>query len=314
MQAIKKPQFPAQTAPTYPAMAVALGNAVGRYCSFCEKPLTYRLRLFHKQRGVLADNASLTAQDWPSLLLICGDCSTAASTNSTTPFNPNLAYYWPDTDAANQVAFLYNLVSNVTFIAHKPDGSVLEQTTGSAVLVTRATDIDPQTAAAALNTGSLFQLNGRFFNGNLSQPAYILTEDEYMVATDLRPMARLDAYERGVEAGTAAAQAMTRLPLGQKYVRNVLAMLDISLKLIGFHSTWRSAVFATLNGIDQQLVPRIVALLNQTPDAPIDPPVERGRKRLARDFDTGMGDADLKRRDKKARVDQTLSQAIKTKS
>jgi hypothetical protein len=78
-----------RSSPKSPDFMLALFDAVGRYCSFCEKPLANSGNLFHKQRGIVT--TGLTLADWPNLLLICEDCR-----GNMDAFDATKRYLWPD--------------------------------------------------------------------------------------------------------------------------------------------------------------------------------------------------------------------------
>jgi hypothetical protein len=268
MRTFTKPPVPNVVTPSYAAYAIALGNAVGRYCSFCEKALTLSLALFDKQRGVLALNATVVATDWPNLLLICGDCAACVGF-----YDPRPPYFWPDAPVGSDAPYLYNLTSAVPVTIQNPEGITIPPTTVDVVLVSLATDLDGPTTTSAGNTLNLFQLNGKFYNSSAEPPGYALTYSEYVYSTDTRMEARLDAYQRGVEAGTALAHAIPTLEFGDSYVRSLYAMVNLAYGAFGFSSTWLTAISNTLTSIDPNLLTTLGTLLKVDPSAP------RGKKR-----------------------------------
>jgi hypothetical protein len=304
MRAIVKPTVPDVANKTSVGYAIALGNAVGRCCSFCEKALTLRLRLFHKQRGVLADNAVLAATDWGDLLLICGDCAAMVGT-----YDPQKSYFWPDSDVAQQAPYIYSLYRNVTINNLNFDGDPLNQTTEAAVLISLATDIDGPTTTAAINTAELFQLNGAYFNSDFSSPAYTFPYAEYMQSSDLRRFGRLDVWERGVEAGEALAAALAVRRLGKRYILDWAASIDITMQSFGFQSTWNAAIATTMNAKDNTLLPELFSILSGQPVEP-----SPSRKRSAQELDESFEQATDQAQEKYRRLEDNLNQIISVKS
>ena len=298
MRAIVKPPAPQLTSQAYDDWAIELGNSVGRFCSFCEKALTYHLALFHKQHGVLLPTAQVNADDWPSVLLICWDCANAAAN-----FNPQTSYFWPDTDDAQEKPYLYTLINNVSETVQNPDGDgVFAQNTGSFVLVSISSDVSVDVHTKAVNTYSLFRLNGRFFNENFQSPGYTLPYSEYVVSTDSRLDMRKDAFTRGVEAGNALARAIPTLELGRGFTTNIVAMMNLAIDGFGFVSTWQAAIAATLNSIDPKLLPQLaLALAGQSPG---------NRKQTVTQMEKYLQTSSEVSREKRNRVTQTLNKLI----
>jgi len=282
--------------------ASALGNAVGRFCSFCEKALTYELRLFHKQRGVLTPDASVASQDWSELLLVCGDCA-----SSVIGFNPATTYLWPD-DVNVRQAYLYALVDNITVTERQSDGVAPVQPPRSAVLVSVSSDAPQNVQTAAAATCRLFRLNGICFNDNLQQPAFELPAGAYMNGLDARVDQRLEAWRRGVEAADTVAKGLQRLALvgDGSYLRDLLSILEIGGRGFGYSSTWRTAAQARLDAIDTTLVPRLLTFLSGEQA----PPTPGSRKRTAAALDQALDEADDNASAKRAHIETTLSQMM----
>jgi len=305
MRPIIKPDPPQLDTLSFAEFARVLGNAVGRFCSFCEKALTYRLLLFHKQRGLLTTDSQISTTDWPDLLLICGDCAA-----SVTTFTPHAVYFWPDTSAAQQAPYVYNRVDNIAVTALDPDGTVIAQGATSLVLVQISTDISQELQVAARNTYALFRLNGRFFNESVQQPAYTLPYAEYVHPSDARLDQRWDVYLRAVEAAQGLARAIPTIPLGPAYVQTMLAMINLSVQGFGFHSTWLATISATLNAMDSSLLPKLLGLMTGQP-AP-QPPLDR--KRVYIQMEDGVQQAPAEVDRKRARLEQTLARLIATQA
>jgi hypothetical protein len=306
MRAIIKPSPPPPqiSSGSFNDYATALGNSVGRFCSFCEKALNYQLLLFHKEQGVLAPTVQLTADDWASLLLVCGDCASNAG-----EFNPETGYFWPDTDDAQQCPYLYNLADNVAVEVINPDSSTYLTTTASVILVSVSSDVSEQIQSNAQNTYNLFQLNGKFFNGNFEQPGYTLPLAEYAHATDARLNMRMDAYLRAEEAGGALVRGIPTIRISHAYVGNLLAMINLAVNGFGFLSTWQAGVIATLNAADPALLPQLIGLMSgQMPTQPLD------RKRTATVFDESVQQADEVAATKRAKLETALGQIIAVQS
>jgi hypothetical protein len=311
MRAITKPDPPQLATPSYAEYARALGNApgVGRFCSFCEKALTYQLLLFHKQRGALGTSAQLGNDDWGDLLLACGDCC-AASADS---FNPQTAYFWPDTADAQHLPYLYNLADNATITVKNPDGVDMPQTTASVVLVSVSADVPAPIQAAAQNTYQLFRLNGRYFNDNAQQPGYDLPYAEYAHPTDARLDLRWDAYVRASAAAGALARGIPTIPFEPAYVQNMLVMIGQAVDGFGFLSTWQSAIASGLDAIDTALLPQLLALMaGQLP--PMQPPPDTDRKRKSRELEEGIQQADQAVSSKRSKLEMSLGKAITAQS
>lgn len=279
MRAIIKPNPPTLNEPTFASYATALGSAVGRYCSFCEKDLSHQLGLFHKQHGVLTTDAQLSSTDWADLLLICEECSVNVS-----DYNPqSTSYYWPDTPDAKEVPYLYQRYDNVAVTVNTPDGGILSTSTQSAVLISVAPDISQDLSTRATNTYKLFGLNGKFIGGDVNNPTLTLPYSEYVSSTDIRLVQRLDAHDRGVEAANALIVAIPIIPLDSSYPLLLLSMFYDAIRGFGYFSTWRTAIESTLNAADPSFVPKIMALLGN-------PTSNLKRKEQSYDLDEGFED------------------------
>lgn len=303
MRIIVKPPAPPLQDTSYGEMARALGITVGRYCSFCEKALTYQLLLFHKQHGIVDVNAQLGLNDWPDLLLACGDCL-----DSVTAFAPGQqSYFWPDSAAATEVPFLYVPVDNIPVTALAPDGGVSGTTTMSAVLVMISTDVSTQLQQDAARTASLFRLNGRFFNNNVQAPGFTWPYSEFVHPTDYRIQQRGDVYTRATEAARALARALPIREMSEAFPRNEVAMIQGAIKGFGFFSTWQAAIATTLNSIDVKLLPALVSLLSGKP-----PDSSPRRKRNFSDMEDGITKAPKVVETKRRKLQEVLVNLIKT--
>jgi hypothetical protein len=304
MRRIDKPAAPALPGSSYGEYALALSNSpgVGRYCSFCEKALNQQLLLFHKRAGMVPTAAQLSAADWPDLLLICGDCASAAVS-----FDPHAAYYWPDTPLAGQAPFVYRLVDGVTLKALGPEGAVIDTKTVSVVLVHVATDIDATLRNAAGLTLHLFQLNGRFFNDNASAPGYDFPYDEYVEASDHRVHQRLDACTRAKEIAAVLGEFLQESDVTAGDIQAVMKLMNGAIAGFGFLSTWEMVVQSTLATLTPDPRPKLFQLLSETPK-PIEPLPDR--KRCYEEFQQGVDKAPKVVQTKRMRHDDRMRMII----
>jgi hypothetical protein len=304
MRAIEKPSAPQLQSTAYGEWATALGNAVGRFCSFCEKALTYQLLLFHKQQGVVLQNTRLNAADWSNLLLICGDCA-----SMVTNYNPQTSYFWPDTnDALESPPYIYGRFDNIGVTVLNPEGEgVHSQSATSLILVQVSNDVSSQIQTNARNTYTLFRLNGRYFNENFQQPAHTLPYEEYVHPSDYRLDMRWDASTRAVEAGNALARAIPTFQLGSKaYTQNTLALVSTAINSFGFLSTWQAMIVATLNAINPDLLPQLIGLMTveKDPTRPLD------RKRTFVQTERGLTQASEVSAEERSRFEKRLRALI----
>jgi len=298
--------MPQVTTPTYWEYVRVLGNAVGRYCSFCERALTFQLWLFHKLRGPLAVSAQIGNNDWPNLLLICSECAASATT-----FTATTTYFWPDSlDAIQNPPYLYQRIDNVPVSWADDDGNATNLGTASFFLVSISTDVPSNVQAAAQATYRLFRLNGRFFNENFSSPGYTLTYDEYIHPSDTRLEDRWDAYIRALDAAQAIMRAFGTRRAGDAYARSMLAMINMGILGYGFVSTWESMIFKTLSDIGPNMMPNLIALMTNQP--PPQQPVDR--KRAFTQIEQGLQNAADEERKRRLAFNQALNTLIQVKS
>lgn len=301
MRAIVKPDPPALDDQSFFGYALSLGNACGRFCAFCEKTLSARLGLFHKERGLLGTDAQLSDADWPSLLLICGDC--AASINN---FNSEQAYFWPDTPVAMQAPpFVYAPVNSVTITVLDPEENTapIMQETSSAILVQISTDVDAGMQAAAALTYTLFRLNGHFFNENDQAPEYVFPYGEYISPSDMRMRQRIDVAMRAADAAQALVRGIPTIPVQPAYVQNLLTMIKSNVDTFGYMSTWQSIIASILNAADAQLLPQLIAFMTGDTTPP-------DRKRKFGALEQGIEDAANVRATKLRAMEDTLGRII----
>ncbi len=83
MRPVDKPSIPAT-----PATAAALMDAIGGYCSACERPLAPELRLWHPKLGLLRGR-SVPGEVWVEALLLCGNCAEASHAAGAGGLLPN---------------------------------------------------------------------------------------------------------------------------------------------------------------------------------------------------------------------------------
>lgn len=298
MRAIVKPAAPPLDSSTFGAYAQALGEAVGNYCSFCEKALLFEQGLFHKAHGVLTRDAVLSSADWPDLLLICGDCA-----QFVVDYNPAGPYFWPDTPAAAEKPYLYRQVDNIPYTVLGSEGEKLVEKTVSAILVSVANDLmDDTTQTGATNTLRLFRLNGGYYDAG----AFVLPDSEYVCPSDMRLAQRWDIAVRAGSTGQALARSIPVARVQKSFLQNHLAMIDLSINRSGYLSTWRTVIAFTLNSIDPNLLTALIAFMN--PEAP-PPPLKRSRE--AAELEEGLEEAEGEAAVKYLRVSRTLAQVIK---
>lgn len=261
---------PPEIEASYTNLAEALINAIGGYCSFCEKALNYTAYLFDKRRGVVDRmNTSLTLENWRDLLLICGDCR-----DSIPSFTLAGPYLWPDSEAAQSLPFRYVKRDNVTYRVVDDNGTVIQSQQRSFVFVEVATGLNPTITQAANNTIQLFQLN-KFYNNNPQNPQVVVPYADFVNVTDVRLAQRYRAYQKALEAAGRLERAAATLVINREFVENLLILIKQSIEDTGYISTWETAIKASLdpNILSSIFVP------NETPlnPAPEAPPADRKR-------------------------------------
>lgn len=239
MQPITKPAAPT-IRPTYSTLVEALALATGRFCAFCEKALTFSAGLFDKRHGVVDRAANLSLNQWPDLLLICGECERSAA-----GFDTSRRYLWPDTTEAQSIPFRYVRRDNVVFRIIAPGGAVLRTEQRSYVLAEVANDLDASIAQAAANTLQLFKLNTPFYSSN-PQPQVEIPYQDYMDASDVRLDQRMQAYRRAVNAAQRLDRAFPTLVITREFINNLLAGISDVIDNTGYISTWQAALVDNL--------------------------------------------------------------------
>lgn len=244
----------------FDAQAATLVNEWGRFCSFCEKPLDYRLELFHRQRGHL-EPGEVGADDWPHLFLACGDCINAA--RGTIP--GNVPCLWPDEDRMAADPFVYGLVPMVPRQVLDAGGWVVMQDTVDLILVQVSSGVDEELEKAAASTLSLFRLNGHDFESDVSGPRVTVLGYEYLSGGDQRPLQRLAAYRDGLAAGRALVNAaeITSMP---DYLRGVLELVLLTISTRGYHSTWKAAAELQLRQAGDKIYGAVLEAMEPTPE------------------------------------------------
>jgi hypothetical protein len=225
-----------RSSPNSADFMLALFDAVGRYCSFCEKPLANSGHLFHKKRGVVA--FILALKDWSDLLLICEDCS-----GNMCIFDPTRKYLWPDeyqtyVPSNPDTPYIYTSKSTkVVLTADDNPQQVLRTEQRDFVFVTP----NPRSPVGeqAGNMIELFKLNGAFFNNALDRPEIVIPASRQAQALDGRLEGRALALRRAFRAAQKfeIAKKTSGLASGVFY-ESAIEYLEDMLPAVGYWSTW----------------------------------------------------------------------------
>lgn len=247
MKPITRPERP-EIEPSYTTFVVTLfnTNTVGPYCSFCEKKLNYQAYLFHKLRGNLERNATLTLDDWDNLLLICGECRESAK-----DYNPQQkdTYLWPDSEMALSYPFRYVKRDNVTYRVLDAEGNLFQEEQRTFVFVETNNDIESNIVQAANNTINLFKLNSKYYNNNPDNPQIIIPYQDFIEVSELRLEQRYEAYQAATKAAGRLQRAAATLVVtgGREFVDNSLILTNEITESMGYVSTWKAAILANLD-------------------------------------------------------------------
>jgi len=251
MRPLKKPDIP-DLQPTYSAYAIALTNALGEYCAFCEKALNFTTYLFHKITGKLPFNATLGRNDWIQLLPMCGECGDRVANISP----GSKLYIWPDSPQAQQLPFQYVKRDNVSYKVLDPAGNVAREEQRSYVFVEPAVNPDTNMMEGARNMIDLFKLNTKHYNNDPSQPMVTVPYDDFVKVTDVRLDRRILAYNKSVRMTENLKEAFPTLQINRSFVDNIFVLAKMMIEGIGFISTWEAAF---KRNMDPDMLRQIVA-------------------------------------------------------